>query len=221
MDRHITALKVQKKNPNRINLYLDGEFAFGISRIVAAWLKVGQALSEERIKSLQQEDAQEVAYQNALRLISYRPHSVHEVQNKLQENGFDESVIQSVIVRLGESGLVEDKSFAQAWIENRTVFRPRSRRLMAIELRQKGVPDEVVQNALADAVDDETLAFQSAILFARRLKKLEWQDFRKKLSAYLLRRGFSFDTVAPIVRRVWDEKQQEAGNAAQIDNEDE
>jgi regulatory protein len=221
MDRYITALKAQKRNPNRVNLYLDGEFAFGVSRIVAAWLKVGQVLSDEKIQSLQLEDAREVAFQNALKVISYRPRSAHEVQKKLQENGFDEAVIQSVIERLGQIGLVEDKSFAQAWIENRTVFRPRSRRLIGMELRQKGVPDEVVQDALANAVDDETLAYQSAIQYARRLKKFEWQDFRKKLSAYLMRRGFSYEIVDSLVRRVWDEKQQEAGDEAQIDNEDE
>jgi len=212
MDRYITALKVQKRNPNRVNVYLDGEFAFGVSRIVAAWLKVGQGLGEAKIESLQKEDAQEVAFQNALKVISYRPRSIHEVQKKLKENGFDETVIQSVIERLGEIGLVEDKSFADAWIENRTVFRPRSRKLMALELRQKGVSDEVIQNALADAVDDETLAYQSAVQYARRLKNLEWQEFRKKLSAYLMRRGFSFEIVGGLVRRVWDEKQREASD---------
>jgi regulatory protein len=221
MDRRITALKVQTRNPNRVNVYLDGDFGFGISKIVAAWLKVGQVLSDKKIQALQSEDAQEVAFQNALKVISYRPRSIHEVQKKLKENGFDETVIQSVIGRLAEIGLVEDKAFAQARIENRTVFRPRSRKLMALELRQKGVPDEVVQNALADAVDDETLAYQSAVQYARRLKALEWQEFRKKLSAFLMRRGFSFGIIEPLVRQVWDEKQQEAGNERQIDIEDE
>jgi regulatory protein len=211
MDRQITALKVQKRNPNRVNVFLDGEFAFGVSRIVAAWLKVGQVLTEEKILSLQQEDAQEVAFQNALNVISYRPRSLHEVQKKLQEKGFDETVVRLVVERLKESGLVEDKEFAQAWIENRTVFRPRSRKLMALELRQKGVPDEVVQEALVESDDDETLAYQAAIRYARRLKKLEWLEFRKKLSAYLMRRGFSFEVVSPLVRRVWKELQEDAG----------
>ena len=220
MDRQITALKVQKRNPNRVNVFLDGVFAFGVSRIVAAWLKVGQELNEEKIQSLQQNDAQEVAFQNALKVISYRPRSIHEVQNKLQEKGFDETVVRLVIERLKETGLVEDKEFAQAWIENRTVFRPRSRRLMALELRQKGVPDEVVQNALVDAVDDETLAYQSAIRYVRRLKRLEWLEFRKKLSAHLIHRGFSFEIISPLVRQVWEESQMEASDEHQLDLKD-
>ncbi len=215
MDRKITALKVQKRNPNRVNVYLDGKFAFGVSRIVSAWLQLGQVLTEEKIQSLQKEDTDEVAFQNALKVLSYRPRSIHEVHKKLKENGFEETTIQSVLERLKRDGLVEDESFAQAWVENRTVFHPRSRKLIALELRHKGVPDEVVQNALAaGAVDDETLAYQSAIQYAHRLKGLEWQDFRKKLSGYLLRRGFSFGIVSPLVRQVWDELQQSAGDEA-------
>jgi regulatory protein len=220
MDRQITALKVQKKNPNRVNVFLDGEFAFGVSRIVAAWLKIGQVLTEQKILSLQQDDAREVAFQNALMVISYRPRSVHEVQKKLKEKGFDETVVALVIERLKENGLLQDKEFAQAWIENRTVFRPRSQKLMALELRQKGVPDEVVQEALVESVDDETLAYQAAIRYARRLKKLEWLEFRKKLSAYLARRGFSFEVVGPLVRQVWQESQEDAGAEQHSDFED-
>ncbi len=222
MDRKITALKVQKKNPNRVNVYLDGEFAFGVSRIVSAWLQIGQALTEEKILSLQKEDAEEMAIQRALKALSYRPRSIFEVQKKLKENGFDETVIQSVVERLRRDGLVQDETFARAWVENRTVSHPRSRKLIALELRQKGVPDEVVQNALAaGAVDDETLAYQSAIQYSRHVRGLEWQVFRKKLSAYLLRRGFSYETVAPAVRRVWDELQQTAGDEAHTFGEDE
>lgn len=222
MDQKITALKVQKRNPNRVNVYLDGKFAFGISRIVSAWLNVGQILTEEKILSLQREDTDEVAFQHALKVLSYRPRSVHEVQKKLKENGFDETVVRSVIARLEKDGLVKDQSFAQAWVENRTVFHPRSRKLIALELRQKGVPDEVVQNALAaGAMDDDTLAYQSAIQYTRRLKGLEWPEFRKKLSAYLLRRGFSFETVSPLLRRVWDELQQRAGDEPHTIGEDE
>jgi regulatory protein len=220
MDRKITALKAQKKNPDRVNVFLDGEFAFGVSRIVAAWLKTGQILTEEKVLSLQQDDAREVAFQNALIVISYRPRSVHEVQKKLREKGFDDTVIDLVVERLKASGLVEDKEFAQAWIENRTVFRPRSQRLMALELRQKGVPDEVVQKALVDSVDDETLADQAAIQYARKLKNLEWLEFRKKLSAFLARRGFSFEIIGPLVRRVWQESQNTAGAEQHSDFEE-
>ncbi len=82
MDRIVTALKAQKKNPNRVSIYLDGEFAFGVSRIVAAWLKIGQSLSDEKLASIQKQEAGELALQKALLLLSYRPRSESEIQKR-------------------------------------------------------------------------------------------------------------------------------------------
>jgi len=69
----ITALTLQKRNRQRVSVFLDGEYSFGLARIVAAWLEVGQELSDEKIAQLRAEDEREVAYQRALRLIQYRP----------------------------------------------------------------------------------------------------------------------------------------------------
>mgnify|MGYP000952684904 FL=1 len=77
MDRTITALTAQKKNPQRINVFLDGEFAFGLQRIVAAWLIVGQTLSEEKINQLRSDDQSEIAYQKAINLLSYQIGRAH------------------------------------------------------------------------------------------------------------------------------------------------
>ena len=88
MDKVISAIKVQKRNPQRVSIDLDGEYAFGLSRLTAAWLKIGDVLSEERIAALQQEDALEIAYQRALRLINHRPRSEKEIRQKLAEKDF-------------------------------------------------------------------------------------------------------------------------------------
>jgi regulatory protein len=205
MERTITALKAQKRNPERINLYLDGEFAFGLARIVAAWLHIGQSLNEERIERLKQEDALESAYQRALLVLSYRPRSEVEVQRKLTDAGFDEAVRQAVLTRLRNAGLVGDEQFAQIWIENRQTFRPRSKRMLTAELRQKGVSDEAIEQALESAVDDETTAYESAVRYARKLAHVDWETFRKRLSGYLGRKGFGYETVATTIRRVWGE----------------
>ena len=66
MTKKVTALKLQKRNKNRVNVYLDGEFAFGLARIVAAWLSTGQELTEEKIAELQAQDNVEVALQTWL-----------------------------------------------------------------------------------------------------------------------------------------------------------
>ena len=209
MARTITAIKVQKRNPQRVAIYLDGEFAFGLARIVAAWLNVGKVLSDEDILKFKEQDTLEVAYQKALHFISYRPRATAEVQKKLVDKGFSEPVVVETLDRLQRNGLLNDAQFAQAWVENRMAFRPRSRRVMAFELRQKGLVDETIDQALGQALtgqgDEESLAYEAGQRQARRLAGLELREFRTKLGAFLGRRGFSYDVVRPVVDRLWAE----------------
>ncbi len=207
MDKQITALKIQKRNPNRINVYLDGEYAFPVARIVGAWLQVGQVLSEEKIVALRDQDTREVAYQRALRFLNYRPRSEMEIQRKLAEIGFDESVIAETMERLRNANLISDTRFAREWVENRSAFRPRGRRVLAMELRQKGLADDVIQRALEETVDEEELAYQAAMRKGRRWAELDYAAFRERLSAFLMRRGFSYGTISSLVQRVWDDLQ--------------
>src|SRR5215208_4877516 len=202
--KKITAIVVQKRSPNRVNIHLDGEFAFGLSRIVAAWLRVGQELSEEKIEQLQTEDTREWAFQQAMLFLSYRARSESEIRQNLRKHEIPESVIEQTLERLREAGLANDNQFACAWVENRSTFRPRSRRLMAMELRQKGLADEAVSSAV-ESVDDNALAYEVAQKRVNRLKGLEWNEFRKKMSDFLARRGFSYSVIAPIVTRTWNE----------------
>ena len=202
--RKITAIEAQKKRSNRVNIHLDGDFAFGLERITAAWLKVGQELDEKKIEQLQAEDARERALQQALLFLSYRARSESEIRRNLQKHEIPESVIDETLERLRRDGLANDDQFARAWVENRTTFRPRSRRMMALELRQKGLDDESTKSALED-VDDEALAYDAAQKRVLRLKGLEWSEFRTKLSGFLARRGFSYSVIAPVVTRIWNE----------------
>lgn len=208
--KKITALSVQKKNPNRVNIYLDGEFAFGVARITAAWLKNGDELSDEKIAKLIDEDSREWAYQQAMLFLSYRARSEKEIRQNLRKHEIAEGVIEDTIERLRKAGLANDNEFAQAWVENRNTFRPRSRRALAMELRQKGLDDETVQSAVS-GVDEDALAYEAAQKKVNRFKSLEWNDFRKKLSEFLARRGFPYSVVAPVVTKVWSEIHPEAG----------
>ncbi len=206
MVRKITALKLQKRNRQRVNVFLDGEFAFGLSRIVAAWLEVGQELNDEKIAQLREDDTLEIAYQQALKYIGYRIRSEAEVQNKLTEYGFSEEVTTEVNQRLHRNGIVDDERFAQAWIENRIEFRPRSHRALSFELRQKGIAKDIIDKTLTNTTTDEELAYLAAARQCHKLIDLEWPEFRRKLSGYLTRRGFSYNIVATVVDRVWAEQ---------------
>ncbi len=205
MDYEITALKAQKRNPNRVNVYLDGEFAFGLARIVAAWLAVGQRLSDERILELQQQDADEVAFQTALRYLNYRPRTETEVREHLAGKGISEVAVATTLERLRQGHLLDDRQFARDWVENQNTFRPRSRRALAFELRHKGVSAEDIEQTLEETESDEALAYQAAQRPAQRLARLEWPEFRIKLSQFLARRGFTYEAIAPTVKRIWAE----------------
>lgn len=205
MDYTITAITVQRRNPQRVNIDLDDEFAFGLSRIVAAWLHVGRTLSDQDIAQLQAKETQEVAFQNALRFIGYRPRTTAEIVSRLAEKGFAEIVIQETIERLRTNGLLDDATFARTWVENQSTFRPRGQRALAFELRRKGVTDEVIAQALEETPGEEELAYKAGTRQAHKLVNLERNDFRMKLSAFLARRGFSYGTIAPVVSRIWKE----------------
>jgi len=202
--KKVTAIEVQKRSPNRVNVYLDGEFAFGLARIVAAWLKVGQELDEKKIEQLQAEEARERALQQAILFLSFRARSEAEIRRNLRKHEIPEPVIDQTLDRLRQDGFANDNQFAQAWVENRSAFRPRGRRMLALELRQKGLGDESVRTAL-ESVDDEALAYEAAQKRAVRYKALEWNDFRKKLSDFLARRGFSYSVTSTVVTRIWNE----------------
>jgi regulatory protein len=205
MDHTITSIKVQKRNPNRLAIYLDGEFAFGLARIVAAWLSMGQVLNDDEMAELQRKDYQEGAYQYGLNVFSYRPRSVAELRQKLNAKGYTEMAADLVIERMTLNGLLNDNTFAQAWVENRSAFHPRSRRALTMELRRKGVTDEVIDQALGETGDEENMAYQAAHRQAVKLADLDHTAFRNKLGAFLGRRGFSYDTIRPIIDRLWSE----------------
>lgn len=208
MTKVITAITAQKRNTQRLNISLDGEYAFSLDRLTAAWLKVGRKLSPEEIVSLQEKDEQEVAFNRALRYLSYRARSEAEMRKYLSDKGFSENVSQTVIDRLKDERLINDPRFAQDWIDNRVSFRPRSQTQLRFELRNKGLSEDLIEDALQEAdLDDIELACVAGKKLVGRYARLGWLDFRQKLGAALARRGFSYETVRSVTRQLWDECQ--------------
>ena len=194
----ITALRFQKRNKNRVNVYLDGTFAFGLAAIEAARLHVGQTLGDDDIARLRSHDEVEQAHERALNFLSYRPRSEAEVRRNLRKKNVMEEAIEAVIERLTRAGMLDDREFSRYWVDNRLQFNPRGARALVHELRQKGVPDSIITDTLI-GFDEESSARKAAENGARRLVHLEPSDFRRRLSAYLARRGFSYVVIAPVV----------------------
>lgn len=200
----ITNLEPQKHDPQRLNVYLDGEFAFGVARAVAPWLQVGKELSRSKINELKAKDNQEKAYQRALNFLSYRDRSTAEVERNLRKHDVPEAAIEAVIQRLQDNHLLDDLDFARKWVENRAAFHPRGRRALAAELRQKGVSRPVIDKVLED-VDEYEMAYKVAQNKLRRIKDLERPEFNNKLYGYLSRRGFHYGICKETANRVWAE----------------
>lgn len=208
MANRITALQVQKKNAQRVNVFINDEFAFGLARIVAAWLNVGQELSDAKIAELKTQDQKEQALQRALHLISYRPRSEEEIRKHLQKYQIPEEITTTVIARLRETGVLNDQKFAETWIENRAAFRPRSKFALRLELAQKGIDEATIAQTLA-TVNDEEQAYEAGRKKARQLRDLDEKTFQQKLLGFLARRGFSYEVASPVVKKLWNKKNNE------------
>jgi regulatory protein len=204
MSGTITALVAQKRNKDRVNVYLDGTFAFGLAAIEAIKLKRGQVLSETDIDRLREADEVEKAHEKALRFLANRPRSESEVRQNLKKAEFGSLAIDQVIERLSQSDLINDEAFVRYWIENRSQFNPRGQRALRQELRQKGVAREVIDAVLEESGDDEdAAATQAALAKANRYRHLPQPEFAQKLGAYLGRRGFDYETVRQAVAAAW------------------
>jgi regulatory protein len=206
----VTALR-QQRNKTRVNIYLDGKFVLGVAKILAVRLAIGQELDEAGLERLRQADEVEQAYERALHFLGPRPRSEAEIRQRLASASVPREAVDAVLARLNQAGLVDDRAFANYWVDNRATFRPRSKRMLKGELRQKGLGDEAVQAALAE-VDEAGAAYSLAKQRAGRFGGLEHREFRQKLGAFLARRGFDFDTIEPVVERVWKELTESAND---------
>jgi len=200
----VTAIRAGRGQGKRVNLFLDGRFAFSLQAELAAKeeLKVGQELSPHQIEALTGSDNYQRGYDAAARYLSYRPRSEAELKERLCRRGFDNNSIEAVVNKLKEQGLVDDLAFAQFWRDNRQSFSPRSQWLTRRELRQKGVAEEVMNQVVA-TIDDSDSAYRAALSKARSLSGYDYPQFRQRLGSYLRRRGFNYAVINHTVAQMW------------------
>lgn len=199
----ITRLAVQAKNKQRINVYIDDEFALGLAYDVAVFLKIGQDVSPELLEEWQEKDTFIKAKQKGINYVSYRPRSIQEVRNHLEKD-FESSVADVAIDHLLAVGLLDDVAFATYWVDQRVTFKPRGCLALQMELRQKGVSRAVIDEVLL-AVDETAVCLAAAQQKLNRYKGLPRDQFWRKLGSYLQRRGFHYATFNPVLEQLWQE----------------
>lgn len=142
----------------------------------------------------------------AYRYLSYRPRSEAEIRQWLHRRRFANEVAEKAIAQLRELNLSDDLAFAQFWKDNRLSFRPKSKRLIKKELRDKKVASEIIDQVTKD-IDDEEIAYKLGSSRMPALAHLDYPDFYRRLSSYLLYRGFSYQVIRDTAARLWQEKQ--------------
>lgn len=201
----ITRLVQGKKNPNRVNLYLDNTFAFALSldEVVKNNLKKGVVLSDDRIAELKATDETEYVYTKLLNFLSYRPRTIKEVRDRLWKYAVKDIIAQNLFIdRLKQSGYLDDLTFARWFIESRNTHRPRSLRLLVQELKAKGISAEIIQSVLESIADERTSITK---LLAKKLGSHHALDLpsRQKIYGFLSRQGFSWEAIKEVVKN-WE-----------------
>lgn len=191
----VTRVSPQQATAERMNIYLDGKYAFSMSlRALAEQpVSVGNHLSTADIERLRNADEPDRATNAALNLLAHRGRSERELRQRLRQKGFTQAAIDATIRRVVDWGYLNDERFAASWVEQRSSSKPRSRRALAHELREKGVDRELITHAIDEADIDE--AADAKRLAADKWRKERAQPLdkrRQRTAGYLARRGYSW-----------------------------
>lgn len=213
----ITQISEQRRKANRRNVYLDGAFAFACNlNVVAKFrLREGLQLSDDQVVEIKQGEVRQECYDHAMRFLQRRMHSRNELKTKLSRQEYDAATIESVLESLEQSGYVNDAKFALSNVESSAKSRHHGRRRAAIELLKKGVKGEDARKALENVYDThDSLGVARELAQKKRasLMKLDPQVARRRLAGMLMRRGFEYDVVRPVIDEVLGNHDGESGD---------
>lgn len=214
----ITKLEYQKRNPNRVNVYVDGKFAVGldVNSVISLGLCKNQPLTGDGLARIISESDYGKLLGAAVNFLSFRPRSEWEVKHFLEQktkklqsaSPEKESLTESVLKKLKQTGHINDGEFVRWFADQRQTFRPKGHRAVEVELRRKGVDIELIRHVLAaqsvGALSQYALAEKALEKPLRRLAKsayLPSEVFRTKgkLQRFLANRGFDYDTAREAV----------------------
>jgi regulatory protein len=204
----ITDITIQKRNKSRVNIYLDGEFACGMEAIVAAEnrLKVGSEISLERLRELSRESDIESAFAKSVRLLSKTLKTKYELKNYLSAKGYSDDVIEVVIDKLKSYNYINDKEYARAYIDDKKGSSGKKK--IHVELRQRGVGDYILDEALKTISKEEELRTIGRL--AQKYIKGKTLDIKlkKNLANYLYAHGFEWDDYIDIINELFKDDEQ-------------
>ena len=210
----ITEVIPQKKNPHRFNIFLDGAFAFGADEdlVVEHRLVLGKLLDTSDVEKLLFESEEGKLMEKMYNLFSIRQRTEQEIKDYFRIKNYQlkikdqeqisDLVIESLIEKLKQKGMINDLEFAKAWVESRK--KKKGSRVLKQELFQKGISKEVIDGILDQELskDQQQTAEKLLEKKMRFWKNLDSMRLRKKAYEFLLRRGFEYDIVHEVVEKI-------------------
>ncbi len=211
----ITKIERQKRHPDRVNIYLDGEFALGLHKevIVKFGLRKGDELQSELMDKLNSTEEFTLAKQKALRFLNYRMRSEKEVRTKLIEKEFHLKTIDQVLEYLRSLDFINDIKFAKAFINDFQIKKPAGKRLLQQKLRQKGISNSIIQDILGKV--DDSIENKSALEAAKKQlkkyrmsrKKIEPMKQQQQIVRFLQNRGFTWSIISTVLKNIFHNKE--------------
>lgn len=174
--------------------------------IIDFGLRRNDEISVDACSNLQDAQAYRDAYFAAARLLNYRMRTRSELIQRLQKKSYEQGIIDKVIAKMSDVGLIDDSRFAEAFVASKVASKPVGKRELERGLREKGVGKETAQHALAQVGDEEMqlrLAMQAADVKMRSLRRYDVLKRRDKLIAFLARRGFDWDIIKKVTRKLF------------------
>jgi regulatory protein len=198
----VTDIKQQVKRGDRYSIFIDGKYvlSFGESELLASGLQVGAELSPEEVKKLKGRAVVDKAFDAAIRYVAIRPRSQWELESYLKRKKVEEPVAHEILNKLSELGYVNDEAFAQAWVNNRRLLKPMSRRKLTLELRQKRVNGQIIDKVLGEDETSDSDTLKQLI----DKKRSKYKD-DVKLMQYLARQGYSYGDIKEALNKEIDE----------------
>jgi regulatory protein len=196
----ITSIKPQR-NGKRVNIYLDGEFGFGIdlTNFVTLHLKVDQELTQRQVEEIVKKAEFQKTLDKLLRFVTFRPRSAKEIRDYFKRKKVHESLHQELLKRLNRLDLVNDEEFAKWWVDQRLAIKKFSIRSLIMELRGKGIDKETIEKVLEGApINEEKMAKELIAKKAYKWESLPARERRSKMSQYLAGKGFGWDVIEKI-----------------------
>ena len=190
----ITAIKQQVKRAGRYSIFVDDKYSFSLSAdaLLDSKITIGLELNPKQIEEFKQRSDDDKIYANVLNYLAIRPRSKWEIETYLARKKASPSLSEAIVSKLSINELIDDTKFAKAFVNDRRLLRPTSRRKLILELRQKHVADIVIQQVIGSEHQDETSALGAII--ARKRHQTRYQD-DLKLMQYLARQGFDYGDI--------------------------